>query len=352
MILRGATRYTAAMLLAGGLLVTAGCGYKDMPVPPEEVVPLGIEDLRYTLEGNSAQLRWSYPMETIKGTDIQSIDSFDLYRAEIAPEEYCPSCPIPFGKPVSLPGGIPIVDGKRRVAEYESGMLRTGYTYFYKVKARTSWWAASPDSNIVTFLYHQSTAAPQELKTVAGDSLVRLSWQPVNTLADGSPTEGEVVYQVLREVEGKFVAVSDYVVTNSFVDRNVENDTQYRYQVQPLLQVTDQWVAGAVTDPVTVTPRDLTPPAPPQGVYALEAAGSIKIIWDSSLEEDLAGYRVYRRERGSKESILLGTVEDLSTIFEDTSARENRRYYYSVTAIDNGTPPNESKKSKEVTTRD
>ena len=52
-------------LLVGVLFLIGGCGYKNEPVPPENVVPRSIEDLRYTVNDKEVRLSWAYPVKTI-----------------------------------------------------------------------------------------------------------------------------------------------------------------------------------------------------------------------------------------------------------------------------------------------
>ena len=37
----------------------AGCGYKTMPIPPGEIVPKAITDLRYELDEKGVTLNWT-----------------------------------------------------------------------------------------------------------------------------------------------------------------------------------------------------------------------------------------------------------------------------------------------------
>src|SRR5260370_24678543 len=56
-------------------------------------------------------------------------------------------------------------------------------------------------------------------------------------------------------------------------------------------------------NPAIVTPRDMFPPAVPQGLVAAVIAGGptnaleVDLSWSSHVETDLAGYRVYRSEQ-------------------------------------------------------
>lgn len=345
-------RVTTVILVTFSLLLSVGCGYKNPPVPPEAVAPKSIGDLSYTVDEKGLRLTWSYPVETIKGEIIEDISSFELFRAEIPLEEYCGSCPIPFGEPLEINGGA-VFDGKlRKRASYESSMLRSGNKYFYKVRSRTGWWASSADSNIITFVWFEPAAAPEGLTAVAGDRQVSLKWRPVNTLVDGSPLDKDLKYQVLRSIGGKeFEKMGELQTGTEYIDKQVRNGQKYFYTVQSMMMYQDEIVNGAVTEDVAAVPVDLTPPLPPAGVTAVRTDSGIKIFWDKGGEADIGGYNVYRRAADKDTYTLLGKVEPEYTLYVDTKAGEDVRYYYAITAIDQSSPPNESDKSRQATVR-
>jgi len=327
-------------------------GYKNPPVPPQTIVPEAVNDLVYTVSDKGVDLTWTYPIKTIKGDPIDNIATFELYRAEIPLEDYCGSCPIPFAAPINVDAGAPVDGAKRRKATFSEDMLRGGHKYFFKVKSRTSWWAESADSNIITFTWSKPAAAPQGLSAVAKDREIGLSWQPVTTNADGSALENPVRYQVLRSLGGgEMEKVGKLVEKTSYLDRHVLNGKKYFYAVQTVMILNDDKVDGAVSAKVAAVPVDLTPPLIPAGVTAVRTDVGIKIFWDKNTDEDVAGYRVYRRPADKDTYTLLGEVAPQYVLYVDSSAGDSVRYYYAVTAIDSSTPPNESAKSREATIR-
>ena len=346
------TRFAGACLLIGAaMLFAGGCGYKNHPVPPDTVVPETIKDLRFDADAKGVTLSWSFPVETIKGTDIENLASFELFRAEVSLKDYCGTCPIPFAQPMEKPGGVTKEDGKKRRATYEFTDLRPGYKYFFKVRSRTSWFAESADSNIISFIWNVPAKAPEGLSAKAGNKQVLLNWQPVTTLQDGSPIDKPLQYQISRSTGGKeFEKIGVVEGATSFVDKSVVDKQQYNYQVQSQLKVGREIVAGGMSQPVSTLSVDQTPPSPPTGVTAIETDSGIKVLWEKSPEEDLGGYKVYRRSEGAGAEVI-GTVQPVYTIFVDTKATAGVRYYYSVTAVDQAKPANESEKSAEATTR-
>ena len=343
-------RVMGVFFVGASILLAGGCGFKNKPVPPDSVVPQAIDDLQYTVQEKGAQLTWSYPVKTIRGGVIEDISSFELFRAEIPLAEYCGSCPIPFAAPVSVGGGSPVDGQTRRKVVYDTGLLRSGHKYFFKVKSRTSWFADSDDSNIITLVWFDPAAATAKVTAVPGDRQIALSWQPV-ALKNGA-ADSTVKYQVLRSLDAKeFTKIGDPQAVTSYTDRQVMNGQKYVYTVQTLTDYKNELAQGGISKEITATPIDLTPPLPPSGVTAIRTDAGIKVFWDRSEAADLAGYRIYRRAADKDTHEMIGKVEPNFNLFIDNKAGEEIRFYYAVTAIDGATPANESGKSKETTVR-
>lgn len=348
---------TSSQRLAGSIVVMAtlffvsSCGYKNHPVAPDKIVPKAIDDLQYSVDEKGVKLSWSYPIKTIKGTDIVEIDSFDLYRAVVPLKDYCETCPIPFGDPIEVAGGT-TSEEERRQASYESSLLRSGHRYFFKVRSRTSWWATSDDSNIVSFVWSVPVKAVSSVVTKGGDSLITLSWQPATTFLDGRQVDSPVKYQVLRSLGGKgFEKIGEPVSATTYVDQQVVAGKKYFYKVQSMMELDSHIISGGVSEPVSGMAIDMTPPAAPSGVTAVRTGQGIKVFWDRPDDTDLKIFRIYRRTADDKTSKVIGEVEAVYSIFEDTSALEDVSYYYVVTAVDDAEPGNESKRSEEATIR-
>lgn len=349
--MRVKTHFAGAILLTGALFLAGGCGYKTKPVPPDSIVPRAIEDLRYSVSEKGVTLTWTYPVETIRGSDLTDILSFDMYRAVVPMDDYCPTCPIPFTEPIELPGGIVDVEGKRQ-GTYETALLRSGHKYFFKIASRTSWWAASADSNIISFVWHIPAKAPVDIEVEAKDSSVTLRWQPVTQLMDGQEVAYPLRYQLLRSRDNvSFATIGEAVSDPVYVDRAVNNGETYYYKVQSVIMVNENAVSGGLSGAVSAIPVDLTPPAPPIGVTVVRTAGGVKIFWDKSPEADVQGYRVYRRAADGDKVQLIGEVQAVYNIFEDSNVPEDGSFYYSVTAYDQMETPNESEKSREAGVR-
>lgn len=88
-----------------------------------------------------------------------------------------------------------------------------------------------------------------------------------------------------------------------------------------------------------------TPPPAPDNVIIDSGPGKIEISWESvadkldwqTKELDFAGYRIYRAE-GSYTNFynLIADIEEDSTSFTDRNVERGKKYYYSITAYDDG----------------
>lgn len=339
-------------LFLGVTLFLGGCGYKNQPVPPQTVVPEAIRDFRYAVDERGVVLDWSYPVSTVKGGQIDSIESFELFRAEVLLKEVCGNCPIPFSAPIEIEGGA-VFDGvQRRSGQYASSLLKSGYKYFFKIRSRVSWWASSDDSNVVSFVWFTPAAAPVGLTARPGDETIRVDWQPVDTLIDGSLPALPVLYQLQRSIAGKpFENIGTPTPKTEYLDSQVTLGQTYFYRVQSVLGYEEQFAGGGVSASITAVSADLTPPSVPQNLTVVQVESGVKLFWEQVTSADLKGYRVYRRSANSTEFNLLAEVGTSSVSYLDKDALPGVRYFYVVTSIDMTEPVNESPRSRETTQR-
>lgn len=342
--------FTQGLVTALALLLfaLAGCGYKTMPVPPQEIVPTPIVDLRYELNERGVTLYWTYPVQTIKGEKLTDITTFNLYRAVVPADDYCETCPIPFREPIPLPGGAIPAD-QPKTAIYNATLLRPGHLFFFKVRSKSGWWAESADSNIVSFMWNMPPGIPDKPSALAGDTKITLQWKPVTAHMDGTEIGEPVQYQLYRSSAGNpFLPVGELLDAVEYVDTSVTNGTKYLYKVQAVTMYDKGQVVGKSSEAVESSPVDKTPPPVPDGVMAIQTAVEVKVVWDPVKDNDLKGYRIYRRLQGEAKSVRVGEVNAPYSMFADTKPPAADKWFYSVTSIDGSSPANESEPSKEA----
>lgn len=335
------------LLLASALL--PGCGRKTALIPPQQLVPVAINDLRHTLDENGVTLKWTYPAKMENGDELSAIESFEILRAKIPADQFCDGCPVQFEEPVEIDGGYLPASGESRTAEYSEGHLQEGYHYLYKVRSRAGWWYPSSDSNVISFTWRVPPKAPRGLQVESGDRTLTLSWEPVRENMEGDPLGATPRYRVYRKKgEAQFIELDEYVQEPEFIDSGLENEQAYFYKVRAFVQLAETLLAGEASQVLSGVPRDLTPPPPVQNLVAIATPAGVKLAWQSVTGGDLAGYRIYRREEHAKKPELVAEVGIDQNQYVDQNENSGRKWFYSVTSFDKAEPENESMPATEA----
>jgi hypothetical protein len=326
-----------------------GCGKKSALIPPQQLVPLAINDLRYFLDENGVNLRWTYPAEMKSGEELQAIESFELLRAEIPEKDYCQGCPVRFEKQVQIDGGPLPQSGESKTAAYMDAEMRDGYRYFYKVRSRAGWWFPSSDSNIIAFTWRLPPRAPDGLQIASGDSKLTLSWEAVKEDVVGRPLGQVPVYQVYRKSgDDQFVILGKPVQGLKFIDTGLNNGMLYEYRVRALVTYGETRQAGGASPEISGIPRDLTPPPQPENLIVVATPAGVKLAWQAVLSDDIVGYRIYRREGNSQVAELIAEVGEDQNQYVDQHIPDGGKWFYTVSSFDKAQPPNESLRAAET----
>ena len=340
--------------LAGVVLLLAavfflGCGRKTALIPPQQLVPVAISDLRYELAGDRVILTWTSPVKMESGETLHGIETFEILRADIPAEDYCEGCPVRFDRLVTLDGMSLPADSESQTVSYEETDLRAGYRYLYKVRSRAGWWYPSRDSNEVSFVWRLPPMAPGNLQLAAGDRQLTLSWEPVTDDIAGKPLETVPLYQVYRKSGGAdYVTLGEPVHGVKFIDTGLKNEIPYTYRVQAVVAHADFQQRSNFSREAEGLPKDVQPPDRPGSPVAVTTPEGIKLVWQAVANDDLAGYRIYRRAGGASGPELIGEVGVGRNQYIDRDITSGTTWFYSVSAFDRMQPPNESPLSQET----
>lgn len=347
MIIRHKKQLLVYIVVSAVLFVS--CGRKTPPIPPYEAIPQAINDLRYQQRENNITLTWTYPEKTSAGSKLLGVEGFQIYRAVVPESEYCAGCPVKFTSVVELEAGKAIIDPEERFAQYTERLLRPDHRYLYKVNTKAGWRLLSDDSNMVSFLWKTPAPAPVGLEATPGDTVISLHWQAPEKMT-GVDNETPIFFQVYRsQDDGPFSLIGEPTKVQSYSDSGLTNGKPYSYKVRSVFRTGNTSIVGLPSRAVSVTPRDLTPPAPPRNLMAVKSNTGVKIIWERGAEMDLAGYKIYRRLLSETKITLLGTVKAPNLTFIDNKLPlDMEEWYYSVSAFDGVVPVNESPLSKEI----
>jgi hypothetical protein len=121
------------------------------------------------------------------------------------------------------------------------------------------------------------------------------------------------------------------------------------YTVRAVRGVGPDARVGHASPTACVTPVDIFPPSPPQGLGTVASAGVISLIWEPNAERDLAGYVVLRGDTPDATLQPLTLTPITESAYRDTAVTPGVRYVYAVVAVDNRFPvPNVSNASTPI----
>jgi hypothetical protein len=115
-------------------------------------------------------------------------------------------------------------------------------------------------------------------------------------------------------------------------DAGAPQGTTACYVVRAAASV-DPLVESAASNEVCIEVRDIEAPGAPGGLAVFPRDAGLEVLWTPSVEEDLAGYRVYREGPGEPRR-KLADVEAGRSSWLDATARGGVVYQYTVTAVD------------------
>jgi fibronectin type 3 domain-containing protein len=243
-----------------------------------------------------------------------------------------------------------------------------GATIAYLVRTRASHKRASADSNVVSVRIFPVPEPVASLEARVTETAIELSWPAPTRTSAGDPLPSVDGYHIYRteinpaaapsipsgNATGKTESTPVPLVfspTNSYRDTSFSFGHTYVYIVRSVIQSDGTSLESSDSQPVTVTPLDIFPPAAPQNLVGVSPQCTppegpyVDLSWAINLETDLAGYRVYR---SGEEGARGRPIELLWLVpsYRDTSVQSGHSYWYSVTALDQAS--NESPASAPV----
>ena len=183
-------------------------------------------------------------------------------------------------------------------------------------------------------------SSPEDVTTEILETGVRLGW----TAPSGN---AGLAYNVYAADEPQRPLNVSPLEEPGFEHGGVEFGREYCYQVRSVRLAGEVPVEGHPSTAACVTPRDVFPPAAPQGLAAVPTPGQISLIWDANTERDLAGYLVLRGEEdGPLTALTPAPIKESS--YRDTTVTPGVRYVYAVVAVDTAEPSNTSPQSARI----
>lgn len=177
-----------------------------------------------------------------------------------------------------------------------------------------------------------------EVQAAPGNAVVNLRWQPDPLYS---------AYHVYRSdsKSGKFVRVNQapVVVLETefqgqllvpdvlFQDEGVIAGQAYRYKVTGVNAFAQE---SAPSQPVSVTLRDVQPPATPAAPQTAVRRDTVALHWPPNQDADLAGYYVYRSPGGPDRMQRVTASPSTKPYFVEIGLPERSTWYYAISAVD------------------
>jgi hypothetical protein len=371
-------RILTPSVLSGVLLSLIGCGAPGEPTAPSPPVPVAVTDLTARQVGDAVQLTFTLPSKTITGDKLSAPPAVEILRGAAKPDGTAENKS--FRIVYTIPGSATddyLAEGRVHFADTVSPAeirAQSGESLFYRVRTRASRKRASGDSNTITLRVYPVPERIASVEARVTETAIELTWPaPARTsggdsLSDVSGVSGYRIYRgeldpSTSDAASKDLAQAKWVSslvsladspTTTYRDTFFDFGKTYLYVVRTIVLVQGNELESADSVPVVVTPRDIFPPAAPQGLVATAlpgaALGSLEaeLSWSINLETDLAGYRVYRSEQRGTRGQLLTPDLLLAPSYRDTSVLAGRQYWYSVTAVDRAGNESESSAPAEI----
>ena len=343
------------------LLVATGCGAPGEPLPPSPPIPTAIGDLTAQQAGDAVVLNFTMPKKSVRGERLKEVPTLEILRGSLKADG-TPDTKS-FRVVDTVPGlliGNYVQQGQvefRDPISADEIKEHAGETVVYRVRTRVSDKKTSADSKEVSLRLFAVPARIALLDARLTERGVLLKWTAPDKTSGGEPL-GQIqefhVYRGELDAASAAAAAKDLgqavwksrplqlaaTTAPEFLDTGFDYGKTYAYLVRSVVLADGVARESEDSQAAVVTPRDIFPPATPQGVVAAVIPGSmagsvvVDLSWPINVETDLAGYRVYRSEEEGTQGQLL-TPELLPTpAYRDNSVSSGKRYWYTVTAVD------------------
>jgi uncharacterized protein len=207
------------------------------------------------------------------------------------------------------------------IATFLDTTVQPNTAYTYRVRAFIG--DSGAGSNTATITTPPAVAAPSNLRALAGDGRVELTWQDNSFNEDG--------FKVKRKGPGDldFIDIATIGINvTSFNDVQIQPNTTYTYRVRAFRNSG----GGNASNDATVTTAPLV--AAPSNLRAMATEGRVELTWqDNSNNED--GFKIKRRGPGEPDFVDIATVGLNVTSFNDIQFQPNTTYTYRVRAFRN-----------------
>lgn len=336
------------------------CGKKGDVLPPLVRFPQAVEDIQAVQKADRIVLSWKNPTTYDDGSSLSEIELIEIWIFERKEEESAGTKEVQ-AEEFQQKATLYLTIEKDQMEEYLTedpaagellhfhfllsgkDFLSTTYTFGLRVKDRKRY---SPFSALVSLKPVTLPFPPEEVKAEVFADRIEITWKPSPENKDPSSPSNIKGYNVYRSEseEAPQRRNARLIEEEKYADRDFVFGQEYRYFVRASVTERPPYLESEDSAAVTILAEDTFAPGPPEGLISVTGQDFLALSWDANNEEDLAGYRVWRREEGTEDIRLLTPDPIKERAYTDRAVEKGRMYAYAVTALDRS--GNESRLSK------
>jgi hypothetical protein len=338
------------------------CGKKGPILPPLPKLIQKIEYFEISQRGEKLILEWENPTAYIDGSPLSAISEVEIWLFEVGKQETERENPTPeeFERTARLFDSITQEEFSKYHVRKEEGLIQFQFPYtmtqkdyllkklIFSLRVKAKKRRRSGFSHLLIVEPRMLSLPPEAVNAKVFQDRIEINWVPAEKNIDqSSPArfKGFNVYRAEGEEPPRRLN-SQLVKGMSYNDEDFVIGGVYRYSIRASATESLPFMESDDSRVIEVRPEDTFPPVVPSGLVSIGTEDFISLSWDENRDEDLDGYRVWRKMEGEDEFVLLTPQPIHENAFNDTTVEKNRRYYYAVTALDMS--GNESPKSEGV----
>ncbi len=326
-------------------LSVAGCGFKTPVIPPDSDLPKPVSEVQAYVRNTELLFAWGAPDEKrraeIIGYKLFHEDAYDAKKSRCRCRKFLE---------------LAFVDVERLDSDWiRNGKVELrlpvnpehyGKIFNYVVVPVSLKGYAGPESEEISIHWLEPPSPPEGFQAEPGNRSVLLKWETTGNHEE--PTR----FNIYRRPEGEEFPLAPVnpapVTRNRFLDKGVQNGVCYYYQVRATVSHISPWIESKESQEIKAVPADRIPPSPPRRLEVIPGTGIVRLFWEENREEDIAGYRIYRKVVNRGRFVKIGDIRHPMSVYTDEKVQAGWVYEYFVAAYDSSPRSNESGRSKIV----
>lgn len=332
------------LIIASLAVFIVGCGKRGVPIPPRERIQQTVQITGYQ-QGSKIVLNWKMPARNAEARSLLNIARADVYRLIEPADSFNVLTEEEFADRSEIVSTVNFDSSNFGAKTFTiADEIRFGdrpILVRYAVRLVNGSGQKSGFSNILSIEPSSRVAnVAENLSAAASQSAIELSWNSPSTNIDGSSPDNLIGYNIYRkDGKGNFRKMNDSEISElQFEDEAFEFGESYAYFVRAVSSIAGGKSVESIDSVVVdIVPQDTFPPAAPDAVTVAASPNEISIFFASNLENDIAGYVVYRstdREAALETWIPMNEELLKTNTYRDDRVETGKTYFYFVIAID------------------